>query len=96
MNEPAASMRYEIRVRGVLSATILCAFPTLEAQTGGGETVLSGSLPDQAALYGLLTQFEALGLELLELRRARSAPTSHHPGSSFGGSGHECAGQRTQ
>jgi hypothetical protein len=32
--------------------------------------VLSGALADQAALYGVLTQIEALGLELLEVRRA--------------------------
>jgi hypothetical protein len=31
--------------------------------------VLTGSLADQAALYGLLAQIEALGLELLEVRR---------------------------
>jgi hypothetical protein len=31
--------------------------------------VLTGPLPDQAALHGVLAQIEALGLELLELRR---------------------------
>jgi hypothetical protein len=31
--------------------------------------VLTGPLADQAALYGLLAQLEALGLELLEVRR---------------------------
>jgi hypothetical protein len=31
--------------------------------------VLTGALPDQAALHGVLAQVEALGLELLELRR---------------------------
>ena len=35
----------------------------------GTETVLSGPLADQAALYGLLAQIEELGLELLEVRR---------------------------
>jgi hypothetical protein len=28
-------------------------------------------VPDQAALYGVLAQVEALGLELLEVRRDR-------------------------
>jgi hypothetical protein len=32
-------------------------------------TVLTGPLPDQAALYGVLAEIEALGLELLEVRR---------------------------
>jgi hypothetical protein len=31
--------------------------------------VLTGPLPDRAALYGVLVQIEALGLELLEVRR---------------------------
>ena len=31
--------------------------------------MLTGTLPDQAALYGVLAEVEALGLELIELRR---------------------------
>jgi tetratricopeptide (TPR) repeat protein len=44
-------------------------FPGLSADTEGSETCLTGELPDQAALYGVLAQLEALGLELLEVRR---------------------------
>ena len=65
-------MRYEIVVRGLLSETLLAAFPTLSAEAHGAETVLVGTLSDQAALYGVLGQIEALGLELIELRRTRS------------------------
>lgn len=61
--------RYHIRVRGLLGETLLTAFPHLRAETGAGETVLSGSLPDQAALHGVLAQIEALGLELLGISR---------------------------
>jgi len=60
---------YEISVRGRLSKTLIGAFPGLEEQVRGAETVLAGSLPDQAALYGVLYLVEALGLELLEVRR---------------------------
>jgi hypothetical protein len=35
----------------------------------GGETVLTGSLEDRSAVYGVLAQIEALGLEILELRQ---------------------------
>jgi hypothetical protein len=35
-----------------------------------GETVLTGSLEDRSALFGVLAQIEALGLELLELRHS--------------------------
>jgi hypothetical protein len=38
------------------------AFPGMRAQVGGMETVLTGAPPDQAALHGVLTQIEALGL----------------------------------
>jgi hypothetical protein len=60
---------YEIRVRGVLGETLLGAFPDLSATADGAETVLTGVLPDQAALHGVLAQIGTLGLELLELRR---------------------------
>ena len=72
MNELAGSICYEIRVRGLLGETLLGAFPGLHASSHGKETVLTGPLADQAALYGVLAQLEALGLELLELRRTRS------------------------
>jgi hypothetical protein len=62
-------VRCEIVVRGVLSETLLAAFPTLSAEAQGAETVLAGTLADQAALYGVLAQIEALGLELIEVRR---------------------------
>ena len=61
--------RYRIRVRGHLGPTLRCAFPALRARASGGDTVLTGPLCDRAALYGVLAQIEALGLELLEVRR---------------------------
>lgn len=63
------SRHYEIWVRGHLGETMRSAFPSLRAQPRGQDTVLSGALPDQAALHGVLAEIEALGLELLEVRR---------------------------
>jgi hypothetical protein len=60
---------YEIRVRGHSGTTMLRAFPAPAAQVHDRDTLLSGDLRDQAALYGVLHQTEALGLELLEFRR---------------------------
>jgi hypothetical protein len=60
---------YRIRVRGRLGQTMRSAFPALQAGVSGGDTVLTGPLPDRAALHGALAEIEALGLELLEVRR---------------------------
>jgi hypothetical protein len=65
-------VRYEIVVRGLLSETLLAAFPTLSAEAHSAKTVLAGTLADQAALYGVIAQIEALGLELIEVRRTHS------------------------
>ena len=69
MDEMTRPVWYEIRVRGRMGGMLLVAFPDLSAQADGAETVLAGPLVDQAALYGVLAQLEALGLELLELHR---------------------------
>ena len=58
----------EIRVRGPIGPTMLEAFPTLTARRVGEDTLLCGPIADQSALYGVIHQLEALGLELLELR----------------------------
>jgi len=76
-----APARYMIRINGHLGATMLSAFPALAPQYRGAYTVLTGLL-DQSALYGVLAEIEALGLDLLELRKLtldRESPeTDHH------------------
>ena len=54
-----------------LTPESLSAVPdaALRAERRGNLTVLSGVLADQPALHGVLSQIEALGLELLEVRR---------------------------
>ena len=61
--------RYRIPIRGRLGETLRSAFPALQAEASGSDTVLTGPLTDSAALHGALAQIEALGLELLEVRR---------------------------
>jgi len=60
---------YEISVRGHLGELMWPAFPALRAEARGADTALTGALPDSAALHGVLAEIEALGLELLEVRR---------------------------
>ena len=71
MTDDANPTRYEIHIRGLLSDGLLGAFPEFRARTRNRETVLAGPLPDQSALHGVLGRIEALGLELLEVRRTR-------------------------
>jgi hypothetical protein len=63
--EPAL---YMIRINGNLGATLLSAFPAMAARRHGPHTVLTGLL-DRSALYGVLAEVEALGLDLLEVRQ---------------------------
>jgi hypothetical protein len=67
-------VHYQIRVRARLGRTMRAAFPALRAQARGEDTLLAGVLADQAALHGVLTQIEALGLELVEVRRLPGEP----------------------
>jgi hypothetical protein len=76
-----ASARYVIRIKGHLGATMLSAFPPLESRLHGTETVLTGFL-DRSALYGVLAEIEALGLDLLEVRQLE--PPRHWPASGDG------------
>ncbi|HUB40506.1 MAG TPA: hypothetical protein VMA72_16790 [Streptosporangiaceae bacterium] len=65
----SAGARYEIRVRGHLGQVMRIAFPEMRVQVDGDDTVLSGAMRDQAAVYGVLAAVESLGLELIEVRR---------------------------
>ncbi len=62
----------EIHVRGAMSPQELEDFEYLSAVIVPAETVLTGVVPDQSALYGVLNRLQALGLELVEVRRPRS------------------------
>jgi hypothetical protein len=59
---------YMIRINGHLGATVLSGFPAMAPRRHGAHTVLTGLL-DRSALYGVLAEIEALGLDLLEVRQ---------------------------
>ena len=69
---------YLIRINGHLGATLLSAFPAMAPYQHGAHTVLTGLL-DRSALYGVLAEIEALGLDLLEVRQL--TPDRKSPGS---------------
>jgi len=75
--DPAPAL-YLIRIDGHLGATVLSAFPALAPRQHGAHTVLTGLL-DRSALYGVLAEIDALGLDLIEVRqleRDRESPGS--------------------
>jgi hypothetical protein len=71
----------EIRIQGHLSAGWSAWFDGLAvANCPNGETILSGILPDQAALFGVLNRLYGLNLRLLSLSCTDNSPLS----STFG------------
>ena len=60
---------FEVHVRGSVPPDVLEEFEGMTAVRVPVETVLTGVLPDQSALYGVLYRLQALGLELVEVRR---------------------------
>jgi hypothetical protein len=78
--DPAPAL-YLIRINGHLGATVLSAFPAMVPRRHGAHTVLTGLL-DRSALYGVLAEIEALGLDLLEVRQLSQDRKSPRSGES--------------
>jgi len=66
---PAPDASYQIRVRGRVSPALLESFERMQSEIEPVETVLHGPVRDQAELHGLIDRIQALGLELIEVRR---------------------------
>jgi hypothetical protein len=68
--------RYEIRLMGHLDARWAAWFDGLTVRReSDGSTVISGQVPDQAALHGLLQRVRDLGLPLVSVRQVEGEPT---------------------
>jgi hypothetical protein len=66
---PQSPARYEIRLEDVLDQHWTAWFEGLQITSEDGQTVISGSLPDQPALHGVLVKVRDLGLCLISVRR---------------------------
>jgi hypothetical protein len=65
-------MVYEIRIKGHLGQGLTAWFEGLTiTQADNGETLITGPVVDQAALYSLLRRVRDLGLPLISLRQVR-------------------------
>ena len=69
---------YSIRISGHLGPAALSAFESMVSQLKGEDTLLTGVL-DRSALYGVLAEIEALGLDLVDLRRLDPRSPSSNP-----------------
>lgn len=65
----SAARTYEIRVERHLGPAAGALFPGFAVRhEADGSSVLTGALPDQAALHGVLARVRDLGLVLTEVR----------------------------
>ena len=62
------SIDYRIRLKGHLSRKWSDWFGQMVISTEGGDTILTGSVVDQAALHGLLNRIRDLNLALLSVK----------------------------
>ena len=61
---------YEIRLSGLVpTEELLAEVGNVQVAEQELRTVLSGRFADQAELHGFLTRLQALGLEVVEVRR---------------------------
>ncbi len=72
--DPDKAMIYQIRLQGHLGPNWVSWFDGLTITLGeNGETLLTGQVVDQAALYGVLRKVRDLGLPLLSVNPVESS-----------------------
>jgi hypothetical protein len=70
-SQPREDLTCTIKVRGALDCHWSTWFDGLDITTDeNGDTVMTGSLTDPAALFGIINRVRDLGLELLAVCRA--------------------------
>ena len=71
--------RYEIKIKGRLSERWADYFDgLLICPLSDQETLLTGVLPDQAALHGILCMIQNIGLELISVNRVYTDEGLNH------------------
>jgi hypothetical protein len=67
MKHATEPSRYRVVVRGRLGEHLAVAFDSLEIESEAGESSLTGTFADQAALHGLLDRLRDLGIQLVSV-----------------------------
>ena len=71
MKTETMTQYYEIRIKGHLDESWADWFDGMMIRhEANGETLLTGSLPDQAALHGVLNRLRDLGIQLISVNPA--------------------------
>ena len=63
---------YRIKVRGKLGNNWSAWFDGISIKAEGAVTTITGEIPDQSALHGLLARIRDLGLPLISVERVGS------------------------
>lgn len=71
MNPPR---RYEFRVAGQPTDHTRAAFPDMSVEEAAPETIIVGTVLDDAQLHGVLAQIQALGLRVVSMQEVRGEP----------------------
>jgi hypothetical protein len=69
MQNTAANLIYRIRVGGNIPPDWSDWFGGMHIQPEENTTLLTGALPDRAALYGILNRLAGLNIDLISLER---------------------------
>ena len=69
---------YAFRISGRVPPALTAALAPLKTVQTSADTLLVGPVTDRAALHGYIAHLEALGLELVELRRLPAGDDSPH------------------
>ena len=81
--KPQGPACYTLRIDGHLDDHWSAWFGGLTlTRQSDGTTCLTGQVPDQAALHGLLTKVRDLGATLLSLNTSAGQPQTRKPGST--------------
>ena len=68
---------YRFLLRGELGDRFAPHFDGMQIDSGGGMTILTGRIVDQAELLGLITRISDLGIELVSIEPAEGEASSH-------------------
>jgi hypothetical protein len=67
------SSAYQIRLKGALDSSWSDWFGDFTITVQGDETILTGVVPDQSALHGILAKINDLGLPIVSVERLNRA-----------------------